>query len=159
MPLLFPPEVDVANRRTGVIAFTVHGLAQPAGSKRGFAFKRKFGGTGVAIADANPKSKGWKNFVSATAREHYQGPLLDGPLRVLFLFVRPRPKGHFGQKGLRGSAPKYPTSRPDVLKCARGIEDALTGIIWRDDAQIIEETIRKQFGESAYVEIVIERME
>lgn len=32
---------------------------------------------------------------------------------------------------------------PDVLKLARGVEDALTGIVWRDDAQIVNESLSK----------------
>jgi len=139
-----------------IIAFTVHGLAQPAGSKRGFAFKRQNGSTGVAISDANPKSREWKNYVAATARTAYDGPLLRGPLKVYFAFHVPRPKGHYGAKGLRASAPARPAVKPDVLKLARAVEDALSGVIWNDDAQIVEEYLSKQYAAHAYVEIRIE---
>jgi len=33
-----------------------------------------------------------------------------------------------------------------VLKLARAVEDALTGVIWADDAQIVDEVIRKRYG-------------
>lgn len=48
-----------------------------------------------------------------------------------------------------------PATRPDVLKLARCAEDSLTGIVWRDDAQIVEEHLFKYWGEPARVEIEI----
>lgn len=42
-----------------------------------------------------------------------------------------------------------------MLKLARAAEDALTGILWRDDAQICDEVIRKRYGEPARVEIEV----
>ena len=31
----------------------------------------------------------------------------------------------------------YMTTRPDTSKLVRGAEDALNGVIWKDDAQVI----------------------
>jgi Holliday junction resolvase RusA-like endonuclease len=110
---------------------------------------------GVAIVDANPKSRDWKTTVSQTAAEQFRGELLDGPLAVEFTFRVVRPKGHFGKRGLLPSAPEFPAVKPDLLKLARGVEDALTGIVWRDDSLIVDEVLAKRFGEQAGVEIVI----
>jgi crossover junction endodeoxyribonuclease RusA len=152
------------------IKFTVLGIAQPAGSKRAMPIYRK-GANGrqlvtrengapvIAVADANPKSREWKNVVAFTARQAYRGELLRGPLHVRLLFFRPRPKSHFGTGKnaavLKPSADEYPTSKPDVLKLARGVEDALTGIVWGDDAQIVVEGLKKCYGEPARVEVEI----
>jgi Holliday junction resolvase RusA-like endonuclease len=108
--------------------------------------------------DANPNSKDWKQQVAYAAREAYGGQLLDGPLRVSLQFYRPRPKGHYGAVGLnkKGRESTAPTSKPDVLKLARGVEDACTGIVWRDDAQIVAELITKDWGEPARCEVTIE---
>jgi hypothetical protein len=46
--------------------------------------------------------------------------------------------------------------RPDVLKLARAIEDAITGVIWVDDSQIIDEHLYKRWGDPARVEVTIE---
>jgi Holliday junction resolvase RusA-like endonuclease len=43
--------------------------------------------------------------------------------------------------------------KPDVLKLARAVEDALTGILYRDDAQIVTEVLRKRYGDPPRVEI------
>lgn len=141
-----------------MIRITVYGHAQPAGSKRGFPRKRSNGSTFVSIVDANPNAKDWKNAVASAAREAYSGDLLNGPLAVSMVFYRPRPKGHFTSSGglsKSGRTTPYPTPKPDVLKLARAVEDALTGVVYRDDAQIVDEHIAKSWGEPARCEIEI----
>ncbi len=144
------------------IEFTVHGQPQPAGSKRGFAFKRQNGSTGVAISDANPKSGEWKRYVKLAASSNRPDGLILGPVSVSFKFVRVRPGGHFNSKGELNKAGRekpYPISKPDALKLARGVEDALTGVIWQDDAQIVEEHLSKVWGEAPGVRVVIETLD
>lgn len=136
------------------ISFTVYGVAQPAGSKRGFHNAR----TGrTHIVDANARSRPWKAEVASAAADAMTGPLIDGPLLLELTFWMPRPKGHYrtGKNAgcVRASAPVFPTVKPDVLKLARGVEDALTGIVYRDDAQIVTETLQKVYGEPARVEV------
>ena len=38
------------------------------------------------------------------------------------------------------------------------MEDALSFVAWRDDAQIVEETLRKRWGEPARVEIAMQQV-
>lgn len=144
------------------IEITVHGKAEPGGSKKGFPTKRRNGSLGVSIVDANPNAKSWKRLVANAARKQYWGPQLESALSVTFTFYRPRPKGHYGTGRNAGivkdSAPDYPTTKPDVLKLARVAEDALTGVVYRDDAQIVDEFLRKRYGEPARVEISISVM-
>jgi Holliday junction resolvase RusA-like endonuclease len=148
------------------ITFTVFGNSQPAGSKQSFVplnkktkepFRRPNGGIVVSTVDDNPKSKGWKKTVAKAAREAYEGELLSGPLAVTFTFYRERPTSHFGKHGLNklGLSNPFPTTRPDVLKLARAVEDAITGAIWSDDSYIVEEHLYKFWGE-ARVEVQIE---
>ena len=136
------------------LAFTVHGNAQPAGSKRGFVNHV----TGrVIVTDDNKRLKPWQGEVKAAAAEAMDGrPLFEGPLDVWLVFYRPRPRGHYTGKGelsAGGRRALVPTTKPDVLKLARGVEDALTGIVWRDDAQIVDELLTKRYGEPARVEV------
>ena len=137
-----------------VIYLTFYGEAEPAGSKKGYVR-----GGHAQIVDANPRAKGWKERVAQAAGEQYDGPLLQGALGVSMLFYRPRPRGHFGTGRnagvLRASAPAYPTTRPDVLKTARSVEDSLTGVIYRDDSQIVAEELHKHYGEPARCEVVV----
>lgn len=141
-----------------MIRFTVHGTPQTAGSKRAFPIRRAGQKLGVRVTDDNPKSRDWKTTVSQVAAEHCRGGLIDGAVVVEFVFWLVRPKGHFGKRGLLPSAPEFPTVKPDVLKLARAVEDALTGVAWRDDALIVDEHLSKRYGERAGVDIVIRQI-
>lgn len=149
-----------AEPATPMLSFTVYGKAAPAGSKvaRTNASGRSW------VHDSSKRAAPWKDQVGLAAFEAMldlaapePAELMDGPLGVKFFFYVARPKGHYGKNGLRPSAPAYPTVRPDVLKLARAVEDACTGIVWRDDAQIVIELLRKYYGEPARVEVIVWR--
>ena len=134
------------------ITFTVYGKAQPAGSKTPGRTKdgRMF------VRDSARKGAPWRRQVAQAAGEAMNGTgLLDGPLSLTVRFWVPRPKGHYGVRGLRPSAPPYPAVRPDVTKLLRAVEDALTGIVWRDDAQVIFQHALKGYGEPARAEVEV----
>lgn len=151
-----------------MIRFTAFGQPQTAGSKRAFALKRRDGslvtranGSPVInVTDDNAKSKDWRRTVAYEARQVFKGELLRGALRVSFTFYRPRPQGHLGKTGLTktGRESPYPTTKPDALKLARAAEDALTGVVWGDDAQIVDEVLAKRWGEPARMECTIETL-
>jgi Holliday junction resolvase RusA-like endonuclease len=145
-----------------VIEFTVYGKPQPAGSKRAFVK----GGRAIVVDDAKG-SRPWKQEVTGAAVRamHDAGlttvsdapmPGFDGPLVVTFAFYVDRPKGHYGVRDLKKSAPPYPIVRPDLLKLARAVEDALTGVVYRDDSQIVRETLEKHYGLPERVEVRVE---
>lgn len=131
------------------IQIWVPGEPAAAGSKKGF-FNKKLGR--VMIVDANKKASPWKACVSAAASQVVSA-IIEGPLRVRFDFVAVRPKSHYGSgknaNVLKLSAPAFPAVKPDAGKLARGTEDALTGIVWRDDAQIVTEILTKRYGNQA----------
>lgn len=135
----------------------VYGNAEPAGSKR--AFYRP--NLGVRVVDANPKSRQWKDLVSQEAGKVAAG-LLEGALFLEAVFYRPRPANHYGTGKnagvLKASAPPYPATRPDTTKLLRGIEDALRGVFYRDDAQIVRQVVGKDWGEPARVVIRLEEL-
>lgn len=140
-----------------VISFTVLGRPQPAGSKRAFVNPK----TGRAIiTDDAKKSRPWKQEVKHTALVAYpHGQLLDGPLVVEITFVLARPAAHMGTGRnagqVRPSAPAYPIVRPDVDKLSRAVLDALTGTLWRDDAQVVRKTVEKVYGAPERCEVVV----
>lgn len=125
------------------IQFFVPGIPKPGGSKRAFF---RPGMKYPVIVEACKKTPEWRQAVVAAARAVFTGPLLTGPLNVEFCFQQMRPKGHFGAKGVKASAPVYPTTRPDVLKLARSTEDALTGVVWKDDSQNVTIALHKSYA-------------
>lgn len=141
------------------IVIQVFGNAQPAGSKKAIPLGGRNPTGRWAVVDDNKKSGPWKDQVAQEAGEQYHGPLLQGPLSVELVFFQVRPKGHYGTGRNAGmvkdGAPAYPCAKPDALKLARAVEDALTGIVWRDDSLIVDERIAKRYGDRARVEIRI----
>jgi Holliday junction resolvase RusA-like endonuclease len=124
------------------INLRIPGHPQPGGSKRAFIPP---GWNRAVITDANPKAADWKRTVQVFAQQS-GCEILEGPVHVQATFFLSRPQGHWGKRGLLPSAPKYPAKKPDVLKLMRSTEDALTGICWRDDAQIVDEHIAKLYS-------------
>jgi Holliday junction resolvase RusA-like endonuclease len=134
------------------LEFCVYGNAEPGGSKR--AGMAKSGR--IFVRDDNPKTQPWKLRIAQVAGELMQGrEMFKGPLFLKATFYRVRPASHFNKSGVSRSAPKHPTTRPDTTKLLRPVEDALQGIVYADDAQIVEQLVRKRYGEPARVEIKI----
>jgi len=128
------------------VKFFIFGIPQPGGSKRAFVIGKR-----AVVTDANAKAKPWKQQVAAVAAAHMAGkPMLEGPLHLHMTFMFPRPKSHYrtGKNAhlLKDDIPFHHTVRPDTTKLIRAAEDALTGIVWRDDSQVAE-----QYAEKIYV--------
>ena len=144
------------------MTFIVLGRPQPAGSKRAFVVKRKTGAAGVAVADDNPALKSWQQEIRSAASKVSPGALLDGPLSLDVRFYFARPRSHFGTgrnaSMLKPSAPPYPIVRPDTTKLIRAIEDALTGVVWRDDALVVSQVAAKLYDEPERAVVGIYRL-
>lgn len=137
---------------------------------------------GSRVIDANPNVLGWKTEVALAAhaammrlhRDNQAGcvipppdtlpaptrpPLFEGPVGLAVVFTLLRPKGHHGTGRnagkLRDSAPDYPCVKPDATKLLRGVEDAMTGVIWRDDAQVVEQFVSKRYGQPERVKVTV----
>lgn len=139
------------------ITFTVLGLAQPAGSKKAFVNPKT--GRAIIVDDAK-KSKPWKQEVAGAALDALAGrEMLAGPLSVDLRFYRGRPKGHYGSgrnaEVLKLDAPCRPITKPDVDKLSRAMLDGMTGVVYRDDAQIVEKRAAKFYGYPERVEVVV----
>lgn len=131
------------------VEFEVLGRPQPAGSKK--AFKHPHTGR-IIVTDDAKKSAPWKQQVAgaAAAQLELDGELLRGPLKLEVCFYLARPKGHYGSGRnagvLKASAPEYPAVKPDTTKLLRAVEDALTGVVWADDAQVVDQAAYKRYG-------------
>lgn len=156
----------------GEMEFFVPGIPAPGGSKSFIPLWRK-GGQLITVvrngrvwpvirvvdsADvgSNRVTK-WKNVVRGYAGEFMCGARpYQCPVRVEFVFFMPRPQFHFGSGKnaalVKDSAPAFHTVKPDALKLARSTEDALTGIVFDDDAANVAIQSEKRwcnYGEQA----------
>ncbi len=142
------------------ITFFVPGLPQPGGSKKAFVNPKT---DQVVVVDDCKKNKPWRADVKAFAMLAHAGPPLSGPLALDVLFIMPRPKGHCGSgknsSVIKASAPKFPEKKPDSTKLLRALEDALTGVLWIDDAQIVTQRVLKRFSVDGRIgaEVVVSR--
>lgn len=66
----------------------------------------------------------------------------DGPIACSFMFFMPVPKSM--AKRLHYVA--QPTKRPDLTKLVRAAEDALSGIVWVDDSQVVACSHTKRYA-------------
>jgi Holliday junction resolvase RusA-like endonuclease len=113
----------------------------------------------VKVQDANKKLKPWQDNVKAVAEPTAPRELLKGSLAIIVTFTIVRRPSHYRQGAttahlLARNAPARPSMAPDTTKLLRGFEDALTGIVWVDDAQIVWQAAAKRYG--AKVETSIE---
>jgi Holliday junction resolvase RusA-like endonuclease len=130
------------------IEFDVEGCPRPAGSKRAFPIRRRNGSVGVVVTDTTgQEGKEWRSRVvdAAKAAHNIRGiPFPEGAIRVWleFRIMPPKEAVRRLEKGKR----VFPASRPDLTKLIRSVEDALTGILWRDDAQVISQVALKRYA-------------
>lgn len=119
------------------ITFRVSGMAPaPQGSKRHL-------GNGVMVESCK-RVKPWRILVAEAAAAS-GASLLRGPVSMSAVFLFARPKGHYGKRGLKPSAPRWHSVKPDVSKLQRSTEDALSGILFEDDARITSANISKRY--------------
>lgn len=99
----------------------------------------------------------FKATVRLTAQQAYQGPPLDGPLRVDCVFVFPRHSNKFWKTK---PMPRYPhIIKPDRDNCDKAVLDALRGTVLADDCRAFLGNIEKWCAagdEAPHVEILIE---
>jgi len=142
-------------------AYFVPGVPAAKGSMRAWIHPNKQNGKLRAmLAPSNSKDLAqWVNIVRMSVSTRWAFGVHRGPVALDITYVMPRPNAHFGtgrnEGVLKGSAPEVPTRKPDIDKLERAIFDALTGTVYHDDAQIVECSHRKRYGEKPGVHIKI----
>lgn len=126
--------------------FVVYGTPVPQGSMRAFMPKGKHGRP--IVTSDNSKLKPWRQEVSLAAiAEHAHMAERHVAVMVTMQFYFARPASAKNRACM--------VVRPDLDKLVRGVFDALTGILYVDDAQIVEHTARKRYGTPERVEIEV----
>ena len=78
-------------------------------------------------------------------------------LEVRFIFTRPA--GHFGSgrnaDRLLPSAPAHKVTSPDLDKLVRAVLDAMTGVLFADDRQVMAITAHKRYGQVAGAHVTL----
>lgn len=124
---------------TGALTIVVPGRPAPKGSWRNV-------GRGRMIPD-NPRARPWQDLVRMKAREAWNGPVLSCPVSVRMRFAFTGAKGR-----------EFPTTRRssgDLDKLERAVLDALTGVVYADDSQVVHIESWKVFAENDFATITI----
>ena len=125
-----------------MITLRIHGTPSPKGSKR--ALGRRRNGSTILVESCRTLAA-WEQQIERAARAA-GAEQLQGPVQVEALFLFARPASHLRKDGsLRPAAPRHHTSRPDLSKLQRGIEDPLSGVLYGDDSQITSIAARKRW--------------
>lgn len=123
------------------IRFKVYGVPVPQGSMRAFNVNGRARISQGGSAESRRKLGDWRQAIGEEARRALpeDATLLEGPVYVTVSFLLPKPK----------SAPKklrHCTKKPDLDKLLRALLDALSGVIFTDDSQVVSLTAAKSYA-------------
>jgi len=142
------------------ISFTVLGRPQPQGSMKGFVLPGKDGKKPRAILTSdNTKMKPYRQQVGwaaldARAKAGYAGLFAEKQVAVGVEM-----KFYFEKPPSISKKRQHISVKPDIDKICRSSIDAMTGVLWADDAQIIQLIASKHYGIPERAEIVVTNLE
>jgi Holliday junction resolvase RusA-like endonuclease len=142
------------------VTFTVYRKGEPQGSKHAFVVPGKNGGKPRAVVVDNNKQsmRSYRADVRNEAmiemkRLGIAQPMADKQvaveLSIEFTFIQPP----------SAKKRKWPSVAPDYDKLARSTTDALIGVIYADDAQVVSAHITKVYGPVENVHVSVRTME
>jgi Holliday junction resolvase RusA-like endonuclease len=121
-----------------------------AGTPKGQPRPRAFARDGKARVYDPGTAEGWKAQVALAARDHLPSNPIDLPAAIHLRFLLPRPRSHFGRKGLKSTVPTYHIATPDVDNLAKAVIDALVAIRFlRDDRLVHLLFITKRYADGS----------
>lgn len=125
-----------------MISFTIPGVPVAKGRPR---FARR----GAFVTTYSPeKTVSYENLVKIMASQSMQrNPPLESAVKVsVCLFISP-PASWSKKKTDQALAHEiYPTSKPDIDNVIKGIFDAMNGIVFVDDKQVVRLNVEKCYG-------------
>jgi Holliday junction resolvase RusA-like endonuclease len=136
---------------TFVVEFTIDGPPHGKGRPR----FRRFGNFVSTYTDA--KTKTYETLVKEAAKQAMgSSPPLEGPVRFDCLIMLPVPKSYSKTRSmdcLMGR--EWPLKKPDWDNVAKSVADAMNGVVFLDDTQIVIARIVKIYAKDAGVEVKI----
>lgn len=118
-----------------MVNFFIPGIPAPQGSKTGRVINGR-----VVMWEASSKVKEWRKTVSEyAAQEMHDRRIepLENAIEVVLIFQMPR-----GKSVMR----KWHTVKPDIDKLIRSTLDGMTGIVYKDDAQVTAVSAVKEYA-------------
>lgn len=121
----------------------VSGTPIPQGSKQAYRT-----GDRIYLVEANKAVYEWRERIAKAAREYMEHiGIFEQPIHLELVFLMPRPKT---------VTREHPTTKPDLDKLVRAVNDAITGIIFKDDSQVVKITASKQYAKYGMTGVIIQ---
>ncbi|WP_338087242.1 RusA family crossover junction endodeoxyribonuclease [Ligilactobacillus apodemi] len=115
-------------------------------------------GRSIRVYDP-PKVSKYKKQLSQLARLQYNAEPLDGMLAVDIKFYRRVQKSLSKiERSRRLSGEHRPTVKPDLDNYIKSTLDALNGILWTDDACIVDLHAHKYYSDDPHIEITVKEL-
>lgn len=112
-------------------------------------------GRSIRVYDP-PKVSKYKKELYRLAKELYHGDRADGAIEVEISFYRPVQKSlSKKERARRLSGEHRPTVKPDLDNYIKSTLDALNGILWTDDARIVDLHAHKYYSDDPHIEITV----
>jgi Holliday junction resolvase RusA-like endonuclease len=143
------------------ITFTVPGSPNALKRHRTYIGKTKEGKVFRRNVDASHDDKA--DFLQ-TVRDLAPPDAFLRPVSLNCEFSFPRPNGHYSTAKAKVNVVKarytnsLPAKRPDLDNLVKFVTDALNGVFFRDDAQIVTITARKTYSRTGYTQVVVEEL-
>lgn len=139
----------------GGVIFTVPG--KPVGKGRPRAARR---GKGITLYTPE-KTATYESTIALVASQAMAGcPLITGPVGVVMRMTLPIPMSWSKRKkahALDGIV--MPTTKPDMDNVVKAIFDAINGVVWNDDVQVVDLHVIKRYGVTPCVGVIVSPME
>ena len=133
--------------------FTVPG--EPVGKGRPRVVRRG----GFTQTYTPEKTASYENLVKLEFQRQGGHMLKDGPvyLSIMAWYGIPRSVSKRKREAMIGGLIR-PTRKPDCDNVAKVIADALNGLAWHDDSQVVSLHVSKQYGEAPGVSVMMEEV-
>ena len=103
-----------------------------------------------------PKTAKFKRELKQLATEMYHDAPLEGEIYLKVAFYRKIQKSISKKEhDRRASGEHRPIVKADLSNYLKSFEDALNGILWKDDAMIVHEEIDKYYSDNPRIEVEI----
>jgi Holliday junction resolvase RusA-like endonuclease len=134
-----------------MLMFGVEGIPVPKGRPR-FARKGNFVSTYT-----DKKTLDWEKIVKqAACKAMGSSEPLESPVSVFMYFRLPIPQSWSKKRQDRAlNGLEHPVKKPDWDNLGKAVSDAMNGVVFQDDAQVISAHIKKAYSSDPGVDILI----
>ena len=102
----------------------------------------------------------YERMVQTLFHAEHGSPILEGPilLRLDLYFGIPKSRSKATRKRMQQGLDR-PCKRPDIDNCMKAVSDALNGIAYKDDSQIVAAVIQKFWSDKPRAVVTIEELD